>query len=103
MNEKLHQPVYSAAIDQARADLREIGELIEQLRARQEQLYAAVEALELVAGSAAEATRPAAKPVYDISAKNPQSTQNSQREADSKPQNPLEQLVNEALRVKALA
>ena len=103
MSEKLHQPVYSAAIDQARADLREIGELIDQLRLRQEQIYAAVEALELVVGTPVEAARPAAKPVYDISAKNPQSTQNSQREADPKAQNQIEQFVNEALRVKALA
>jgi hypothetical protein len=103
MNEKLHQPVYSAAIDQARADLREIGELIDQLRARQEQIYAAVEALELVVGSPAEAARPAAKPVYDISAKIPQSAQNSQRQAEPKAQNTIEQHVNDALRAKALA
>jgi hypothetical protein len=101
MNEKLREPVYSAAIDLARADLREIGDLIDQLRARQEQLYAAVEALELVVGSAAEPARPAAKLVYDISAKNPQPTQNSQRQDDPKAQNPIEQHVSDAL--KALA
>src|ERR1017187_8850289 len=81
MNDKLHQPVYCAAIDMARADLREIAELIDQLRARQEQLCSAVEALELVVGSAdqpAEA-RPAAKPVYEINSRNSQTAQSSQR------------------------
>ena len=102
MNEKLHEPVYSAAIDQARADLGEIGELMDQLRARQEQLCAAVEAMELVVGSPAEAARPAAKSVYDISSRNSQSAQNSQRQIDPKAQN-LESQITDALRAKALA
>jgi hypothetical protein len=102
MNEKLHQPVYSAAIDLARADLREITDLIAQLRARQEQLCSAIEAMEFIVGSPAE-VRPASKPVYDISAKTLQPVQNSQFQADPKARISIEQHVNDEMRVKALA
>jgi hypothetical protein len=103
MNEKLHEPVYRAAIDMARTDLGEIAELIDQLRARQEQLCSAVEALELVVSSPAEAARPAATPVYDISDRNSQSAQSSQRKIDPKVLNPIELHIKDALKVQALA
>jgi hypothetical protein len=102
MNQELHQPVYSAAIDLARVDLREITDLIAQLRVRQEQLCSAIEAMEFIVSSPAE-VRPGAKPVYDISAKTFQPAQNSQHQADPKTRNPIEHQVNETMRVKALA
>jgi hypothetical protein len=105
MNDKLHQPVYCAAIDMARADLREIAELIDQLRARQEQLCSAVEALELVVGSADQPPEapPAAKPVYEINSRNSQTAQSSQRVIDPKVLNSIEPHIKDALRVQALA
>jgi len=95
MNDKQHEPVYRAAADTAHAELREISEMIDQLRARQGQIYAAVEALELVVGSAVST----AKPVYEMSARNSQSAQNSQRVVDAKVLNPLEAHIQDALRV----
>jgi hypothetical protein len=105
MNEKLHEPVYRAAIDMARTDLGEIAELIDQLRARQEQLCSAVEALELVVGSADQppAVRPAATPVYEINSRNPQTAQSSQRVIDPKVLNSIEPHIKDALRAQALA
>jgi hypothetical protein len=105
MNDKLHEPVYRAAIDMARADLREIAELIDQLRARQEQLCSAVEALELVVGSVDQpaVVRPATTPVYDISGRNSQSAQSPQRVIDPKVLNSIEPHIKDALRVQALA
>ncbi|MGO9433579.1 MAG: hypothetical protein ACLPH3_08470 [Terracidiphilus sp.] len=105
MNSKLHEPVYNAAIDLARTDLREIADLIDLLRARQEQIYAAVEALELVVsaeGQPAEA-RPALKPVYEMSNRNSQPSQNSSKLVDPKVLNPIEPRLKEAVRVQALA
>jgi hypothetical protein len=105
MNEKIHEPVYRAAADSAHAELSQIAEMIDQLRARQGQISAAVEALELVltsAGLAAD-SRPASKPVYEMSAKNSHPAQNSQRMVDAKVLNPIEAHIQEALRVQATA
>lgn len=102
MSEKLREPVYRAAIDVARADLREIADLIDQLRARQEQIYVAVEALELAVGSAADA-RPVAKPVYEISGKHSHPTQNSQRLATAQALNPIDSRLQDVMPVQALA
>jgi hypothetical protein len=102
MSEKLREPVYRAAIDVARADLREIADLIDQLRVRQEQIYVAVEALELAVGSAAQ-SRPVAKPVYAISGKNSHPAQNSQRPPAAETLSPIDPHIKDALRVQALA
>jgi hypothetical protein len=67
MNDQHHEPAYRAAIESAHAELRQIGETLNQLRARQEQIYSAAEALELLV-SPADARRPVstAKPVYSM-------------------------------------
>jgi uncharacterized coiled-coil DUF342 family protein len=93
MNDKQHEPVYRAAADTAHAELREISEMIDQLRARQGQIFAAVEALEQVVNSATS------KPVYEMTPRNSQTTQNSQRIVDAKVLNPLEAHIQDALRV----
>lgn len=76
MNEKVHEPVYLAAMDAAEGELRAIAETMNRLRARQEQIYAAAEALKLVVGSSemADSRRSAAKPVYTMGNLNPQAT-----------------------------
>ena len=38
MNDQHHEPAYRAAIESAHAELRQIGETLNQLRARQEQI-----------------------------------------------------------------
>jgi len=53
MNEKIHVPVYHAAMEAAQGELREIAENMNRLRARQEKIYAAAEALKQVVGSPA--------------------------------------------------
>jgi hypothetical protein len=105
MNAKLHEPVYNAAIDVARADLREIADLIDLLRDRQEQISTAVEALELAVSSVGEPSeaRPAPKPVYEMSSRNSQPSQNSPKLVDPKVLNPIEPRLKEAVRVQALA
>jgi hypothetical protein len=92
MNDKMHEPVYRAAADAAHAELGEISEMIDQLRARQGQIFAAVEALEQVVNSATS------RPVYEMTPRNSQSTQNSQRIVDAKVLNPLEAHIQDALR-----
>jgi len=76
MNEKIHEPVYHAAMDTAQAELLEISETMNRLRARQEKIYAASEALKLVVGTPELAGNrrqaPAAKPVYTMSNQNQQ-------------------------------
>jgi len=64
MNEQVHEPVYRAAIESAHTELRQISETINRLRSRQEQIYAAAEALETLVSHAD--ARPAAKPVYTM-------------------------------------
>lgn len=73
MNDQRHEPVYRAAIDSAHAELRQISETINRLRARQEQIYVATEALELLVSPAdADSRRPATKPVYTMANSNQQ-------------------------------
>jgi hypothetical protein len=59
------QPVYRAAVDTAYAELGQIADRLNQLRIRQEQITAAVQALKAVVQEAGHA----ATPVYAINSK----------------------------------
>jgi hypothetical protein len=66
MNDQHHEPAYRAAIESAHAELRQIGETLNQLRARQEQIYSAAEALELLVSPADARRQSTAKPVFSM-------------------------------------
>ena len=83
MNNQRREPVYRAAAESAYAELGLIAERMEQLKARQAQIFAAVEALKLVISATDDSGRTAAKPVLEMSARPPQSVQPSY--ADSVP------------------
>jgi len=71
MNDQQHEPAYRAAIESAHAELRQIGETINQLRARQEKIYTAAEALEvLVSPADSRRPAPATTPVYSMNSSN---------------------------------
>lgn len=57
MNSKPEQPAYRAAAETALMELRQISDRLSQLRARQEQIYTAVQALKLLV-SAQESAMP---------------------------------------------
>jgi hypothetical protein len=73
MNNQHREPVYRAAAETAYAELGLIAEKMDQLKARQAQIFAAVEALKLVIGSADSAS----KPVLEMTARPAQSAHQS--------------------------
>jgi hypothetical protein len=75
MNTQQREPVYRAAAETAYAELGLIAERMDQLKARQAQIIAAVEALKLVVGATEESGRSASKPVLEMNARPPQSAQ----------------------------
>jgi multidrug resistance efflux pump len=77
MNEQRHDPVYRAALDSAHAELGQLAETLKRIRARQEQIGAAIESLKCLVSSPAlvvDTTRstPAGRPVYKMGTQNPQ-------------------------------
>jgi hypothetical protein len=70
MNNQRREPIYRAAAETAYAELGLIAEKMDQLKAREAQIFAAVEALKLVIGSA-----DASKSVLEMTARPPQSAQ----------------------------
>lgn len=78
MNDQPHEPVYRAALDSAHAELRQLADTLNRIRARQEQINMAVEALKLLVSSPELAlsqgrTAPAARPVYTMGTPSAQS------------------------------
>ena len=75
MSTQEREPVYRAAAETAYAELGLIAERMNQLKARQAQIFAAVEALKLVVNTTEESGRSASKPVLEMNARPPQSAQ----------------------------
>ncbi len=75
MNTQQREPIYRAAAETAYAELGLIAERMDQLKARQTQIFAAVEALKLVVNATEEQGRSASKPVLEMNARPPQSAQ----------------------------
>jgi hypothetical protein len=108
MTDKLHEPAYRAAYDSAQTELGQIYERLSQLRARQETIQVAADALKLLVGADAssEASSSASKQVFEISTKDflqsspaPAIAQESEEESSD----PIQQHIRKALRVPALA
>jgi len=104
MTDKLHEPAYRAAYESAQTEIAQIYERLSQLRARQEQIQVAADALKMLVGSdqSFEAPSNASKQVFEISTKD--FLQNSpQQTVEEDSSDPIQQHIKNALRVPALA
>ncbi|HEX4286040.1 MAG TPA: hypothetical protein VHZ28_13175 [Terracidiphilus sp.] len=74
MKDQMHEPAYRAALENAHAELLQLADTVNRLRARQEQINSAVESLKLLVNSPelAIGSAGAAKSVYAMSNPKPQ-------------------------------
>jgi hypothetical protein len=106
MNEKLREPAYRAAYDSAQTELGQICERMIQLRARQDQIHVAAEALKLLVGSdgslegSATNASVSSKTVFEINTKDfLQNASAPQQEVEEEPSDPIQKHIRAALRV----
>ena len=100
MNDKAHEPAYRAAYDSAQSELGQIYERLSQLRARQEQIQVAVEALKLLVGSESpvDNTTHTSKAVFEINTKDFMQSAGS-HPVEEVSSDSLQQQIKKALRV----
>jgi hypothetical protein len=106
MNDKLHEPAYRAAYDSAQTELGQIYERLSQLRARQEQIQVAADALKMLVGSDSplDSSSHTSKAVFEINSKDfLQSAPPAAQEAEEEAGDPIQQHIKKALRVPAHA
>jgi hypothetical protein len=106
MNDKAHEPAYRAAFDSAQSELGQIYERLSQLRARQEQIQVAAEALKLLVGSDSpvDNTTHTSKAVFEINTKDfMQSAPPAAQAIEEESGDPIQQHIKKALRVPTLA
>jgi hypothetical protein len=108
MNDRF--PAYRDAYDSAQTELGQIYERLSQLRARQEQIQAAADALEVLVGndgsieSSAQAASVSSKAVFAINTKDIlQSAPAAPQEAEEESGDPIQRHIKAALRVPAHA
>jgi hypothetical protein len=106
MNDKSHEPAYRSAYDSAQTELGQIYERLSQLRARQEQIQVAADALKLLVGtdSPVESSSHTSKTVFEINTKDfLQNAPLAPQEVEEDSGDPIQQHIKKALRVPAHA
>jgi hypothetical protein len=108
MNDK-RESAYRSAYDSAQTELGQIYERLSQLRARQEQIQVAAEALKLLVGSefSHDAAQPAvsSKAVFEINTKDflPSAPAPAEAAQEDASLDPIQAHIKKALRVPTLA
>jgi hypothetical protein len=108
MNDK-HETAYRAAYESAQTEIGQIYERLSQLRARQEQIQVAADALKLLVGSDASSeaaqSSVSSKAVFEINTKDflSNAPAPASHEVEEESTDPIQQHIKKALRVPALA